>query len=924
VQAADIIRENLSDPNCVFVFPAEVSARFWLRRATVFAATLDARRFISWDRFKESAFRWGGGEPVTPALRTLFAAGFLERNRRQALLGRIIPASRADNSPAFQQSLERILPTLHRRREAPALDAAKAADLDLLYREYTAVLARENRFEPAYRRPAFDPGPRRYRLFFPEVIQDYPAYDTLLAGEPALTVTTTPPRGPDTRILAFDSSDQELRRLLLKIGALLDRGEDPEEIVVSAAGLEALEEPLAQKALLYEIPLRFHGARPLAGAPEARFFSALSACAASGFALEAVQALVLDHALPWRERALARRLVRFGIETRLISAAGEADLWLGAFRRAARASRAGSPLPAELAALQDFYARLRAACLGVVRAESFARLKEALAAFSTEFFAVSEWSPAGRRRFEFALRGLDELIEAETVLPGCPRPFALWQLSLRQRYYAAPEPGGGVAVYPYRVSAGIRPRHHFVINASQQGTRHLVRRLPFLSVDEEEGLPEAELDLSERHIDLYAASGDTVSFSYARAGLESGQLPPAAFVIRGRIVPAGGGEADCPDPWAAEQSAWAGGGFPERLFRLQRLGFDAASGSLLRADPEDVAAGSPVASDLAEKLAAELGDGQGYLRVTPTSLESYRACAFRFLLQRGAGVEEPEHRPVLFPPRESGELMHRVFQLFNSELIARELPLTAENLPLLSELVGPALRAAAAGRARSRPGPPAPIRRLLLDRIETLVRRAVELECRERPGEAILFAEHRLELRLSEERVLLAGLLDRVSRRDAETMLLDYKKKRLPAAGEIFGTDPVSFQMPFYLHLMAANGLPAARAAYYSLEEERFRTVWERSGRGMTDDAGLAEAVDRLLEAVAAMARGVRAGAYPAARPPARRACRDCAFRGVCRARYALRARPPAPAGAAPAPGAAPGPGAAQVAEAAPDPGDAL
>ncbi len=177
MKTGELIHQNLSDPRCVFVFPAEITARFWLKKSFSFAPTLDARRFISWDQFKETAFHYeAAGKAVTPSIRALFIADFLERNRHERLLRQIIPAHHADNSAAFQQSLERILPTLHRLRGISSLAAGKDKDLHLLLREYTAMLARENLFEPGFNHPGFRAGGRRYLIFFPEVIRDCMAY----------------------------------------------------------------------------------------------------------------------------------------------------------------------------------------------------------------------------------------------------------------------------------------------------------------------------------------------------------------------------------------------------------------------------------------------------------------------------------------------------------------------------------------------------------------------------------------------------------------------------------------------------------------------------------------------------------------------------------------------------------------------------
>ena len=58
---AEILRAELDDPRTDFVFPTEVAARFWLRRALSLAPgrALRADRFLSWDQFDRRALDYG-------------------------------------------------------------------------------------------------------------------------------------------------------------------------------------------------------------------------------------------------------------------------------------------------------------------------------------------------------------------------------------------------------------------------------------------------------------------------------------------------------------------------------------------------------------------------------------------------------------------------------------------------------------------------------------------------------------------------------------------------------------------------------------------------------------------------------------------------------------------------------------------------
>ena len=96
---AEVLRAELDEPRTCFVFPTEVAARFWLRRALDFAPgrALRADRFLSWDQFDRTALDYGREAALARdrragiAERTLFAAGFLEANRRQGLLRELVP-----------------------------------------------------------------------------------------------------------------------------------------------------------------------------------------------------------------------------------------------------------------------------------------------------------------------------------------------------------------------------------------------------------------------------------------------------------------------------------------------------------------------------------------------------------------------------------------------------------------------------------------------------------------------------------------------------------------------------------------------------------------------------------------------------------------------------------------------------------------
>ena len=82
---SSIIQKNLTDCASVFVFPSEITARFWLKKSFQYSSSraVSAKRFQSWDQFKKSVFRYPADlKPVNQALRILFIDRLLEENRQ--------------------------------------------------------------------------------------------------------------------------------------------------------------------------------------------------------------------------------------------------------------------------------------------------------------------------------------------------------------------------------------------------------------------------------------------------------------------------------------------------------------------------------------------------------------------------------------------------------------------------------------------------------------------------------------------------------------------------------------------------------------------------------------------------------------------------------------------------------------------------
>ena len=145
MEPARIILDNFDNSKTCFVFPSELTARFWAKAALRSrpGKSLSMTRFLSWDQFKERCLSYPlAGRPVNRAVRLLFLHDQLQRNNRSAFLRQIVPPRYAGDSILFLEPLQRLLPVLHRLRGIrdrwPRFSLDRLADLETLYSTYSS------------------------------------------------------------------------------------------------------------------------------------------------------------------------------------------------------------------------------------------------------------------------------------------------------------------------------------------------------------------------------------------------------------------------------------------------------------------------------------------------------------------------------------------------------------------------------------------------------------------------------------------------------------------------------------------------------------------------------------------------------------------------------------------------------------------
>ena len=702
----EALRAKSPDRDCYFVFPSQAVADAWALAALSLLdlGVVEAERFIGWDRFKERCLSARRSERPADALaRTIWAAGVVARQTQAPFLKRLAGVAEggapvgAAPSPAFVSffsglppSLDRITRALSRPGGADLLSRDESLqDLVLLRDDYAAFLEEHGLFEPGWERvEAVAAEGESYLIVAPELIEDFSEYREgieSLKGAVELLPLGAPERFPP--LLRFDNAYEELRYSFLKTARLLDEGLDPDEIALTIPALDLAAPYVERAAAQVGVPCVLRSGAALSASPFGRLLSEVQAASAGGFDFEPLRRLLLDRFVGWKEAALARGLVRFGVERHAYASYTEGgrrvDIWEESFRRS------GSPE----GPLLKFYQSLKRALLAISGAKDFSALRTAIVRFRREFLDEEGWREEEVKKVERAMDELAGLARAEAELGAAgtlPSPLALYLSFLTTSKYVPQLKDSAVAVYPYRVSALLPVKRHLVLGSSQDGIRVSYSGLSFLREDQKEALGMADHDASADFARAYLGSGAT--FSYAVEGWEGYAIPHPLFTAS--LAPAEAGDFEelrAQDPLRAEAAAWRGEAeIPARLLSFQTRSFEEALPSL-RPPPSSYK--KAAASDEARAAAlARITRSDGLLRLSSTHITEYLSCPFSWLLGRALRLEEEPTGVAFFDARLAGEIAHAALKELLSRMGASG-PIRPERLEAYRNLVEPSIKA---------------------------------------------------------------------------------------------------------------------------------------------------------------------------------------------------------------------------------------
>jgi len=734
-----ILLENIANPRALFIFPTDLACSRWadqlLRRSG--GGTLAMNKFIAWDTFKENSAhsRVQKKKSIPGVLRKMFVSALVAENAELCAQGKkpvftsLIRVQWARQASSFSKWLTELLPQLGawfsnttrlNVAQLTTADAARLAeefdgddrDLFTLAVRYAQFLEAHRLFEPAWEKPPFDDTGADCFIFFPDCLNDYSEYKELLEASDHVRAIYTPRADGAERHFDFffyNNSRGEISEAALYIRALNERENIPwDSIAVSIPDAENYEAYVLREFALRGIPFVKKTGKPLAAYPAGQFFASAANCVSKGFALAAVNELLLNSSLPWKDSGKIHRLIEFGIDNNCIASWTESNdgkelavnVWEYAFGQFA-----DNEYVMERGLFRDFKIRLNA----MRKSGTFAELRKNYFIFREHFFNMEKCLPETDLILSRCISELGYLAEIEKSYPGVTvsDPYTFFTDYLGEVSYLAQQKESGVAILPYRTAAPAPFDCHITIGASQENLSEVFSRLKFLPAYKRDRLGLRDEDASEVFIALHTANSFKRAAFFCAEDSFSGYAIPHSGLLGARAnqspkpLPRCGANPDHSDKFAVDLFV-AENHFlndavdltknqpkntPQALYTAQKNGFLAW---MTRRN----SAAQPRASGSADGNLSRLirehffrDPEKKLMSVSASALEKYYQCPLIWLYDRALNLESVSFETDLMPYTLSGLVYHALINEFLNAIKEKD----AKLLPPVSINGSPAL-----------------------------------------------------------------------------------------------------------------------------------------------------------------------------------------------------------------------------------------
>ncbi len=819
-------------------------------------------------------------------------------------------------------------------------------DLIILYHSYADFLASHKLYEPDWVRAPFQAGTARYIILFADLADDWESYAAELCREPSVSIFTVQdiqidenPRGDaaaeevaataastaataaaavaesaaeaaavaalpgslNNSLLCFASAQEEIRFVANLLAYLVhNKILAPEDIALSIANLEDYAEELRLECRLRSLILSIRQGTAITDQAGGRLFLHLQACSQSRWSYRAFKELLTDRALPWKNNKIIQQLLEFGLTYRCLTGywenGKEVDVWETTFDRILDTKTySGYPVTD----LKRFYRQLKRDITDIVRAETFQKLQEKLIYFGSNHFDRNLMDAEADRVYARAMEELGRLIETEQYLKDCTtdKAFSVFLAHLKTTTYVHQSDSGGISVYPYRVAAGISPKLHIVMNATQDSATILVDPAPFLREDRKGLLDFAAIDRSASFIAAYRIA-PVCLFTAPDRGFRGHGIPHQALssqkdirILKQDKLP------HLADTYYMEETKKD----LDRatLFVVQQKAWQRSKALKTSYVPEQDIRKTPIGLEsLTKTLYERLTTKKDTNHISPTDINNFINCPFQWLLTRGLGIEELELEIETIGQKDIGILYHLILEAFFKAIAQSPgKRIRANEMEGYKGLIQEIIRQKLEEQRKSEGAFQESVYEMLAERIQEHLFAYLEQELPGLDSCEVLGPEYPLRLLYKDLGIYLSGIADLILMDNkGKLIIIDYKTKNTPKSKELyFNTEGLvtNLQMASYIKMAEAQiGAQVGRAVFYSIEERKNTRVIHPEGpknkrsqlpKMRPDYEPVLEYLDEVL---ADMVASLREGSFPVVDRAYRKICSPCPVKAVCRINF--------------------------------------
>lgn len=717
------LTENIRNLCNIFVFPTQMAADLWADRATLTCGVtaVSMERFVAWDDFKGKSIRTKqqSKTSIPSVMRNIFATKIIEENSENPFLKSLIVPEFASRSSGFVDWITSLLPSLSLWKKH--FDSSKNeiddedSDLLELYNRYKNFLDSNNFFDPAWETPPFESDGNHYFIFFPEILSDYTEYKEILESTEDITqihfdLDSADFNGSDGKKvfpdgIFYSNTRSELKNLSLRLRSLHEKNKiDWQEMCVSVPDIETYGSYITRDFKIYQIPFVMKNAKPLSSSGAGNFFSLVSECVSSDFAFESVKNLILNTSLPWKEEDVIQQVIEFGKNNNCITSfdynGSHFNPWDESFKIFPSEERA-----------KIFFEKLKKSTKELYKSESFSKLREAYFSFRESFFDMTKCTPESDRILSRCISELGALIDIEEAYPDAVSGlkegsyFAFFVKLLDSVKYLAQTSELGVQILPYKTAACAPFKFHAVVDASQAGLSVVYKELSFLRDDKRrkilfgEDSSKDDPNVSEYFVRLYEMNSEIpVRFSCSSKTV-SGYAQVSSY-LKEISETEDNSEKAC--DFISEEKNWylSEKGFPDVVSKAVKNGFE----KWRRQQKTDGITANSENLTESEEMKSESRDAffsnDGKLIISASTMKKFFKCPRELFFEKVTDLSEINNEAKLMKDFVMGNLNHKIFELYFSALLEKNVilgldengKLPEENVSILKNAVDEAIQ----------------------------------------------------------------------------------------------------------------------------------------------------------------------------------------------------------------------------------------